>query len=149
MTRLAKNFDSQEMKCNCCSRVRVDEKLIQGLQKLRDRLGVPVIITSGYRCEKHNKEVGGAINSLHLTGQAADFTAPVPLRRLYFECVGIEEFGGIGCYPEQHFIHADSRKGTARWGKLGGNYVPISEALEALKKGKQDDTIPDADCSGT
>lgn len=144
-TRLARNFSSAEFKCGCpCGRVRVDEKLVQGLQKLRDKLGVAVIVTSGYRCPDKNKLVGGVANSLHLTGQAADIAAGVPLRRLYFECVGIDEFGGIGCYPDSKFIHVDTRSQTVRWGKLDGKYVTIHKALDALKERKGDDTKPDA-----
>lgn len=43
------------------------------LYKLRKNLGHPVIITSGYRCKALNTAVGGAANSQHLTGEAADF----------------------------------------------------------------------------
>lgn len=43
------------------------------LQPIRDKLGKPMIITSGYRNQKVNFLAGGAINSNHLTGCAADF----------------------------------------------------------------------------
>lgn len=42
------------------------------LQPLRDALNVPVIINSGYRSPEVNKAVGGATNSSHLRGLAAD-----------------------------------------------------------------------------
>ena len=42
------------------------------LEPARTRLGVPIIVTSGYRCEKLNKAVGGVANSQHIKGQAAD-----------------------------------------------------------------------------
>lgn len=42
------------------------------LQPLRDKLNVPITVTSGYRCERLNKRVKGAKNSEHLFGQAAD-----------------------------------------------------------------------------
>lgn len=42
------------------------------LQPLRDAIGRPVRITSGFRCPKLNKAVGGATTSRHLTGQAAE-----------------------------------------------------------------------------
>lgn len=42
------------------------------LQPLRDKLGKPIIITSGYRCSKLNSKIGGSNTSQHLTGQAAD-----------------------------------------------------------------------------
>lgn len=44
------------------------------LYKLRKNLGHPVIITSGYRSKALNLAVGGAANSQHLSGEAADFT---------------------------------------------------------------------------
>ena len=46
------------------------------LQPLRNHLGCPVIVTSGYRCSELNKKVGGKQNSQHLKGQAADFVVP-------------------------------------------------------------------------
>ena len=44
------------------------------LQPLRDYVNRPIIINSGYRSYSLNANVGGVINSQHLTGQAADFT---------------------------------------------------------------------------
>lgn len=42
------------------------------LQPLRDALGSPVSINSGYRCPSLNTAIGGSKNSQHMTGQAAD-----------------------------------------------------------------------------
>ena len=42
------------------------------LEPLRVAMGRPIKISSGYRCEKLNKAVGGVYNSQHLKGQAAD-----------------------------------------------------------------------------
>ena len=42
------------------------------LQPLRDFLGKPVVISSGYRCPELNKAVGGVKNSQHMKGEAAD-----------------------------------------------------------------------------
>lgn len=46
------------------------------LDPARDKLGKPIKVNSGYRCPKHNLEVGGAVNSQHMKGEAADI-APV------------------------------------------------------------------------
>lgn len=46
--------------------------LAQTLQKIRDSLGEPIRISSGYRCKELNDMVGGATNSDHLFGCAAD-----------------------------------------------------------------------------
>ncbi len=42
------------------------------LQPIRDMIGVPVHVSSGYRCERVNKAIGGAETSQHPKGQAAD-----------------------------------------------------------------------------
>lgn len=45
------------------------------LQPLRDKLGVSVKVTSGFRCDELNKLVGGAPTSQHRFGEAADISA--------------------------------------------------------------------------
>lgn len=42
------------------------------LQPLRDKVGKPITISSGYRCKKLNELVGGSPTSQHVTGEAAD-----------------------------------------------------------------------------
>lgn len=42
------------------------------LDPLRELYGKPIHVSSGYRCPRLNKAVGGVANSQHLTGQAAD-----------------------------------------------------------------------------
>ena len=42
------------------------------LDPLREAYGKPIIVTSGYRCEKLNKLVGGSASSQHKKGEAAD-----------------------------------------------------------------------------
>ena len=42
------------------------------LDPIREKFGKPITVTSGYRCEKLNKLVGGKPNSQHLKGSAAD-----------------------------------------------------------------------------
>ncbi|MCH5215336.1 MAG: peptidase M15 [Muribaculaceae bacterium] len=44
------------------------------LDPVRDRLGMPIYVNSGYRCNKLNRAVGGAFRSFHLLGRAADIT---------------------------------------------------------------------------
>ena len=46
------------------------------LQPLRDLVGKPIVISSGYRSPAVNAAIGGAKNSEHMTGCAADFTIP-------------------------------------------------------------------------
>lgn len=44
------------------------------LQPIRDTLGKPMVIGSGYRCPELNKIVGGAKNSQHMKGEASDIS---------------------------------------------------------------------------
>lgn len=61
-----KNIPSKEQEQNLIA-------LIENiLDPLREAYGGPIIVTSGYRCSALNKAVGGAKNSQHMTGQAAD-----------------------------------------------------------------------------
>lgn len=46
------------------------------LQRVRDTLGVPVVVTSGYRAPAVNRAVGGVSSSDHQKGLAADIVAP-------------------------------------------------------------------------
>lgn len=44
------------------------------LDPARERLGMPIVVNSGYRSERVNRLVGGARHSQHTKGQAADIT---------------------------------------------------------------------------
>lgn len=48
-------------------------KLLDAVNKFRLLYGKPMIVSSGYRPPEHNKRVGGAPNSSHLTCEAVDF----------------------------------------------------------------------------
>lgn len=62
------------------------ERLVANvLDPLREAWGKPIVVTSGYRCPELNKAVGGAKNSHHMQGMAADITTgnKVDNRRLF------------------------------------------------------------------
>ena len=116
--QLSKNFNLQEFECTHQKHrhVKVNDELIEKLQKLRDKLGQPMIVTSGFRCDKRNRQVGGAENSQHMKGSAAD----IHLNNITYDIGEIAEkakeagFTGIGLYT--NFIHVDVRDGRpARW----------------------------------
>lgn len=49
----------------------------EGLELVREALGNnPLSISSGYRSPDLNRRIGGAANSQHVEGKAADFTCP-------------------------------------------------------------------------
>lgn len=53
---------------------------VRSLEPIRQHLGLPLLITSGYRCEALNRAVGGVSTSQHLKGEAADITIPMSHR---------------------------------------------------------------------
>ena len=119
-TSLSANFKSNEFSCKgsgCCSTVLIDEKLVEYCQNIRDHFGVSVSINSGYRCEKHNKAVGGASLSRHTKGQAADIVVkgvkPAEVAK-YAESIGVK---GIGLYEGEdgNFVHIDTRSLKSFW----------------------------------
>ena len=67
-----KYFKEEEFKCPCCGKCDMNAMFVFMLDSLREFVGAPLHITSGYRCEKHNKKVKGSPNSAHLRGKAAD-----------------------------------------------------------------------------
>lgn len=49
------------------------KKVMYILDMVRTYIGKPIIVNSGYRCEKINEMVGGVQESMHTKGLAADF----------------------------------------------------------------------------
>ena len=47
-------------------------RLADYLDGIREKLGKPILVNSGFRCPVLNKAVGGVANSQHLKGLAAD-----------------------------------------------------------------------------
>ena len=119
--KIAKNFQYKEFDCHgsgCCSTTIIDEKLVEYVQQIRDHFGKPVTITSPYRCEVHNRRVGGATKSYHMQGRAADIVVQgVSSREVakYAESIGIL---GIGLYEtskDGYFTHIDTRTTKSFW----------------------------------
>ena len=94
MGTISKNFSYREFEksaiadrrgyCNVIVDVQVRDAVraltLNLLQPLRDYLGLPVVISSGYRCRQLNEdpEVNGAPGSQHVKGEAADIHVNLP-----------------------------------------------------------------------
>lgn len=52
------------------------QRTAQVLERIRELLGKPISLTSGYRCSALNAAVGGSLNSAHMLGLAADIIVP-------------------------------------------------------------------------
>lgn len=119
-TYAAKYFRREEFACKCgrhCNGYPVEpsEKLLKVLDEIRERTGLPVYINSGIRCKLHNANEGGASDSRHLYGDAADIRCPgMTPRQLYnIACEVVGNSGGVGIYSWG--IHVDTRGYNARW----------------------------------
>ena len=115
-----KYFKRSEFACKCgkyCNGfpVEPDKKLIKTLETIRDHFGVPVTVSSGIRCKTHNTNVGGASQSQHMKGTAADIKVKgiSPSEVVKYAESLMPNTGGIGTYNT--FTHIDVRSTKARW----------------------------------
>ena len=114
------NFTVEEFHCHSGEvypSLWIDERLwplCNVLERLRAQLGDRAIsIVSGFRSPAHNEAVGGATNSQHMQGRAADITVDGILPREVHAALlglfraGLIEIGGLGLYPG--WVHVDIR----------------------------------------
>ena len=102
-------FNKKEFNCRCCATSNISANLVLKLDLARELADTPFIITSGYRCSKHNQEVGGVKDSAHVLGLAVDIAVPDNVARLHIlRGLIIAGFRRIGIGKD--FIHADIDK---------------------------------------
>ena len=116
--KLSENFKVSEFKCNDGSdKILIDSDLIVTLQKIRDNFKKPININSGYRTPTYNAKIGGATNSYHTLGRAADIAVsgitPEAVAK-YCERIGVK---GIGCGA--NYVHVDTRSTKYYWRYVG------------------------------
>ncbi|MCW3782119.1 YcbK family protein [Defluviimonas salinarum] len=110
------SFSPAEIACRGTGKLLINERALDRLQALRDRLAKPLIVRSAYRSPEHNRAVGGAPASKHMAGTAFDI-AMANHDPVAFEAAAREVgFLGFGYYPRSGFMHVDL--GPARsWGE--------------------------------
>lgn len=108
--KLSEHFMLKEFQCKDKTyQILVDDELVEILESLRCFIGKPITITSGYRTKSYNQKCGGADESYHCKGMAADISANISLTKLaiYSAMMGAR---GIGIYQDKGFIHIDTRE---------------------------------------
>lgn len=122
--QLSANFSFEEFSCKDGTPVPAEfipnlQLLVANLQVLRDHIGEPIHVNSGYRTPAYNKSVGGKPNSMHMKAMAADITCksytPKQLHAIIEKLIKERKMkqGGLGLYPG--FVHYDVRGTKARW----------------------------------
>lgn len=86
------------------------------LDPLRAAYGMPIRVSSGYRCEKLNKAVGGASTSVHMLGYAADLQVSGSFNK--FRDFVVEWVKKTGVKFDQILLESDKKKG-AKWIHVG------------------------------
>lgn len=103
------NFSPREIASKREGELKIHTPSLDALQRLRDALGTPLLITSGYRSAAHNAAVGGAKNSYHMRGQAFDVRMDNQDPMIFEREARRAGFRGIIRYPASGFIHIDTR----------------------------------------
>lgn len=105
---VSKNFTKEELSCKCCGVYGMKPIFIEKLQELREHFSRPMIITSAFRCPKHNTAIRGESDSQHLLGLAVDVAIVDSFERFelisYAVFLGFRGIGVDGC-----FVHLDYR----------------------------------------
>jgi len=105
-------FSREELQCKCgCGQMKLSEGFINKLNRLRDAVGFPLPVTSGYRCPDHNAKVSATGRTGPHTREACDFgvagdKAYIVLSaalQLGFKGIGVAQKGPVG----SRFIHVD------------------------------------------
>lgn len=117
-----KYFRKEEFACKCNGKycngypAEIDMDMVRAADAIRERLGVPLRVNSGLRCQQWNRIQGGATNSRHLYGDACDLGKPdgYTVNQMYDTAEDIiGSTGGVGAY--NWGIHIDKRGSKARW----------------------------------
>ena len=103
---MSKYFTYEEVSCKCGCKLSVRRELVNLLDDAREIAGIPFVITSGARCESHNRKVGGSKDSSHLKGVAVDIKATTSRER--YEIVNaLMQVGFTRIGIAKTFIHCD------------------------------------------
>lgn len=102
--------------CSCHGAVLVVQELPLALEECRSLIGGPLVVTSGFRCDAHNKARGGHVASFHRVGMAADVTSftlredlegwALRFGQILEGRLGADR-GNVFFYPRRRFVHLD------------------------------------------
>jgi zinc D-Ala-D-Ala carboxypeptidase len=142
-----RNFSPEEIASKGDGSIMVSHHSMDCLQNLRRRMGVPLIITSGYRDPAHNRRVRGVPDSQHLISTAFDIRVDNVDPAHLIEQARAAGFTSFGTYPKQGFVHCDTRPAAeaASWGKpfppRDGRFAPEPVARPKTQVAKEGSVV--------
>lgn len=107
--QLSEHFSLREFQCRCCGAVKIYPPLLLMLERLRELRGSPLVLTSGYRCGRHNEAVGGSSTSLHKRGRAADILVPGDEQRRLADAARAIGFSEVIEGGNKNYLHVAIR----------------------------------------
>lgn len=114
--RCSQHFRFREFASKGNGWIELHRALVHGLERYRTALGRPVAIVSGYRDPAYNKRVGGASNSQHLYGNAADVPPALTVARVrelrVFSGIGYDSSSGRVRHVDVRHVGPDTTGGT-------------------------------------
>ena len=123
-TQLSSHFNVQEFKCKCGGThdILISSELIDKLEQLYTALNCSkIIVTSGYRCPTHDKNVGGTSTGQHTKGTAADICCygqdgkPISSKLVCCKAQDIGFTGIANITSDYIYTHVDVRNTGYRW----------------------------------
>lgn len=105
------NFQDYELKCRCgCEKLNYDDLFLMKLEVFRGLLGSRLKVTSGCRCLKHNKAIGGRENSCHICENRKATAVDVcpfdtDCRNVFILALKTGLFNEVIWYKSRNFIH--------------------------------------------
>lgn len=116
-----RHFKRSEFTCHCCGVEDMHLPFVSALDTVRDKVGFPLVILSGYRCSKHNNIVSETgLNGPHTMGLAADI-----------QCHGGQAYVLLGCAMSMRFLGV----GVKQKGEVGARFIHLDFVVSELRPG--------------
>lgn len=113
------SFKKEEFACRHCGQCHMDEGFLDKMQLVRDTIGIPMIVSSGFRCPEYNVQVSSTgEDGPHTTGHAADIRISGQNAFKLVKAAAIIGMTGIGVAQKgafhSRFIHLDDLPNSVR-----------------------------------
>lgn len=150
-TQISTHFNVKEFRCKCGKEheILINTDLVENLEKLYKNLNCSkIIVTSGYRCTAHDKNVGGNGTGQHTKGNAADICCygqdgtPISTKIVCCKTQNIGFTGIANIDASYQYTHVDVRTGSKWYGdETKGNSSVTSDFYKYFGIQKEDKNL--------